>query len=67
MNALDFVPVPPGVTTATATVPVPAGALHVMRVSLTTVKLVADAPPNVTSVASRSLSIVLGTPQHAIS
>ncbi len=42
---------PPGVVTVTSTVPLPAGAVAVMLVALTTVMPVAEAAPNLTAVA----------------
>ena len=43
--------VPPGVTTVTATVPVPPGTVAVMDVELLTVKAVAGLGPKLTAVA----------------
>ena len=50
-SAGDVADVPPGVVTVTFTVPVPAGLLAVIVVSLTTVKLVAAVVPKSTAVA----------------
>ena len=53
---------PPGVVTATSTVPAAwAGVIAVMVVALTTVKLVAAVPPNVTAVAPVRLVPVMVT------
>ena len=53
MNAPDPVTEPPGVTMITSAVPADAwaGVVAVIEVSLTTVRLVAGAPPMVTAVA----------------
>ena len=50
-SAGDVAEVPPGVTTVTSTVPVPAGLSAVIEVSLTTVTLVAGVAPKSTAVA----------------
>ena len=55
-------PVPPGVITATSTAPAAcAGVVAVMVFALTTVKLVAATPPNVTAVAPVKLVPVIVT------
>jgi hypothetical protein len=50
-SAADIAEVPPAVVTRTSTVPVPAGAVAVIEVSLVTVKPVAGVGPKFTAVA----------------
>ena len=52
---------PPGVVTVTSTVPLPAGAVAVIWVALTTVTLVALVAPNLTAVAPVKLVPVIVT------
>ena len=62
VNAAVPVPVPPGVVTATSTAPaVPAGAVTVIVVALSTVTFVAAVLPNVTAVAPVKFEPVIVT------
>ena len=54
MNAVELVPVPPGVVTWIFPVTAPAGTVAVTLVAEFTVKLVAFTPPNFTAVVPRS-------------
>ena len=56
---LVFELVPPAVVTVTPTIPVPAGAVAVILVLETTVKLVAGVEPKVTAVAPVKLVPVM--------
>jgi hypothetical protein len=61
VNVPADVPVPPSVVTLTVTAPVLAGEVAVIWVAELTVKLVADAPPNMTLVAPLKLVPVMTT------